>query len=34
MQVILLTFSLLLVVAMLGSLAWLSAQRVPVDNED
>jgi hypothetical protein len=34
MQLILLTTCLLLVAAMLGSLLWLAAQRVPVESSD
>lgn len=33
-QAALLATSLLLVAAMLGSLIWLAAQRVPVENEE
>ncbi len=34
MQAVLITTSLLLVAAMLGSLLWLSTQRVPAENEE
>jgi hypothetical protein len=34
MQAVLITTCLLLLAAMLGSLLWLSAQRVPVENEE
>jgi hypothetical protein len=34
MQAVLLATSLVLIAAMLGSLLWVAAQRVPVESED